>query len=344
MLEIDNISHSYSFKETLKNISFNVEPANLCCITGPSGCGKTTLLRIIAGLQELQSGQVKLNDITLAASNFNCPPEKRNIGMVFQNPSLFPHLNVFHNISFGLYGLPKDLIENKVNYLLKLIGLEGLHNRYPHQLSGGQQQRVSIARALAPEPKLMLLDEPFANLDQSLRREIREELLLILKEAMIPILMVTHDPEEVLLTADSMVLLSDRGKLIQTGSPEQVRNQPTCLEAASFFGPINLLPTTINDGYALSSVGQFPLKIFSKIANTSNNLLAIRPEGIRPALNNEKHVTALVKSVYRTEMGWLIKTVLKDETKIQYFQIHGYPPKNNDSVNLAIDTQHIFLF
>ena len=344
MLEINNISHTYSNNKVLESVSFNVKPASLCCITGPSGCGKTTLLRIIAGLTALQSGYVKLNNQTLANSDFNCPPEKRKIGMVFQNPSLFPHLNVFHNISFGLHGIPKDIIQNKVDYLLKLIGLEGLRDRYPHQLSGGQQQRVSIARALAPEPNLMLLDEPFANLDQSLRREIREELLLILKEAMIPILMVTHDPEEVLLIADSMVLLSNCGKLIQTGSPRQVRNHPSNLVAASFFGPLNVLRASVNGENASSAIGKFPLKIFSKTTNTSNNLLVIRPEGIRPAFNNEKNITAQVLSVHRSEIGYLINCKLNDGSKIKYFHIYGPPPKNNDFVNLVIDTKHIFLF
>jgi len=344
MLEVSNISHRYTSNKILTDISFNVKPAHLCCITGPSGCGKTTLLRIIAGLEDIQAGYVKLNSKTLADCNFYYPPEKRNIGMVFQNPSLFPHLNIFNNIAFGLRGKPKEIINKRVLYLLKLIGLEGFQKKFPHELSGGQQQRISLARALAPEPKLMLLDEPFANLDQSMTSSIRTELLDILKKAMIPIIMVTHDPNEVLLTADSMVLLSNRGLLLQTGHPEEVLKKPACVEVAKFFGNLNLLPATVSNNLVSSAVGNFPLSLFPNITDHSEKVLAIRPEGIRLAFKDENHIRATVKCIDRMEFGWLITASLKDKIEIQYFQIYGSPPRTNDSVNLALETEHIFLF
>lgn len=344
MLEVSNVSHRYGSNRILTDISFNVKPAHLCCITGPSGCGKTTLLRIIAGLENIQAGLVKLNSNTLSDSSHSSPPEKRNIGMVFQNPALFPHLNIFNNIAFGLRGKSKEIINKRVLYLLKLIGLEDFQKKFPHELSGGQQQRISLARALAPEPKLMLLDEPFANLDQSTTNNIRTELLDILKKAMIPILMVTHDPNEVLLTADSMVLLSDSGLLLQSGHPEKVRNKPSSIEVAKFFGNLNLLPAVVQNNFVQSSIGNFPLSLFPNITNDSNKILAIRPEGIRLALDGESHVNATVKCIDRTEFGWSITASLKDKTNIQYFQIHGSPPTTNDNINLALENEHIFLF
>ena len=173
---------------------------------------------------------------------------------------------------------------------------------------------------------------------------IRTELLDILKKAMIPILMVTHDPNEVLLTADSMVLLSNSGLLLQTGHPEEVRKKPACVEVAKFFGNLNLLPATVDNNLILSSIGNFPLSLFPNITDHSKKTLAIRPEGIRLALKDESHIEATVKCIDRTEFGWLITALLKDKIEIQYFQIYGSPPTTNDNVNLALETEHIFLF
>ena len=229
MLEIDNISHSYSLKETLKNISFNVEPANLCCITGPSGCGKTTLLRIIAGLQELQSGQVKLDNITLATSHFNCPPEKRNIGMVFQRPNLFPK-SIYDNVGYGVrlhYQPKREELDKIVEKSLRRAAIwdevsDRLHD-LGTSLSGGQQQRLCIARTIAIEPDIILMDEPCSALDPIATAAI-EELILELKKDF-TVVIVTHSMSQAARVSDYTGFMYI-GRMVEFGKTDKIFSDP----------------------------------------------------------------------------------------------------------------------
>lgn len=217
-LSVSHITHHYEGRNIINDVSFTAKAGELTCLMGPSGCGKTTLLRLIAGLESVQQGDILLNQQSVTSTSV----QQRGIGMVFQHPSLFPHLTVEQNIAFGIQDKSASERKHMVDKLLMLTGLLEHQPFYPHQLSGGQQQRAALARALAPEPKAMLLDEPFANLDYSLRQRLLEEVTTLLKEYSIPVIMVTHDPQEALQKADHIVVLSSQGSVSQTGDPQNI--------------------------------------------------------------------------------------------------------------------------
>lgn len=222
-IEIRNLTFKYrnSQQKTLKDVSFNVQKGEILSILGESGGGKSTILRLIAGLETPLSGSIIVDNKIMFDSNTLVIPEKRGVGMVFQDYALFPHMKVDENIKFGLTNLNKKEKDARVLEMLKLVNLQDFSSRYPHELSGGQQQRVAIARALAPKPSVLLLDEPFSNLDASLKCKIREELKSILNQAGITSIFVTHDREDVKSIADKVVILKE-GEIIKSGKLEEV--------------------------------------------------------------------------------------------------------------------------
>jgi len=225
ILTVDNIHLSYGRLSVVRGLSFSLARGEIGCLLGASGCGKTTALRAIAGFERLLSGEIRINDQVVSSADDMVAPEKRSVGMVFQDQALFPHLRVIDNVSFGLRSLSRDERFSRVEGLLELTGLTGLGQRYPHELSGGQQQRVALARALAPEPAVLLLDEPFSNLDTGLRRGLGEEVRAILKERGTATLLVTHDQEEAFALADRIGLMQD-GRMLQWDSPYELYHQP----------------------------------------------------------------------------------------------------------------------
>ncbi|MDO9601202.1 MAG: ABC transporter ATP-binding protein, partial [Rhodocyclaceae bacterium] len=202
LLSLDNISHAYGNQAVVRDLSLTLVDGAIGCLLGASGCGKTTVLRLIAGFETPSQGSIRLRGTTVGAPDCHVPPEKRNIGMVFQDYALFPHLSVGRNVAFGIHQLPRPEQAARVAEVLQLVGLEGSENRFPHELSGGQQQRVALARALAPRPQLMLLDEPFSNLDVDLRERLAHEVRGILKAAGATALFVTHDQYEAFAIGD----------------------------------------------------------------------------------------------------------------------------------------------
>lgn len=222
-MEIRDLNFKYknSKIQTLKGVSFNMNKGEILSILGESGGGKSTILRLIAGLEEPLSGSVVIDNKIIIDNNTFLPPEKREIGMVFQDYALFPHMTVEENIKFGLNTLKKKEKEERVKEMLELVNLQEFGERYPHELSGGQQQRVAIARALAPKPSVLLLDEPFSNLDANLKIKIREELKIILHKAGITSIFVTHDKEDVKSIADKVVILKD-GIVVKLGDVKDV--------------------------------------------------------------------------------------------------------------------------
>ena len=225
-LEFQNIHYNYGSVEALSGISLSVGLGDILCLLGESGCGKSTLLNLTAGNLALQTGEIHLNNEVLASAHLNPPPEQRPVGLVFQEGALFPHLTVAQNIAFGVKN--KDSRAKIVEELLHQIGLEGYGGRYPHTLSGGQQQRVAVARALAPEPLILLLDEPFASIDIMLRRSLREEVRQIIKKRNCTSIFVTHDPEEAIETADQIAVM-ESGVISQLGTAEDLYNNPASL-------------------------------------------------------------------------------------------------------------------
>jgi ABC-type Fe3+/spermidine/putrescine transport system ATPase subunit len=244
MLEVRGVSKSFSGKPALRSVTFDVAQGDILCLLGPSGCGKTTLLRIIAGLETADSGQIKLAGETLDG----VPVHQRGLGLMFQEYALFPHKNVFGNVAFGLRmaRLPRPEIERRVDEALALVGLNGFAQRSVHELSGGEQQRVALARSLAPRPRLLMLDEPLGSLDRALRERLMNELRQILKEVGLTALYVTHDQSEAFALGDRVAIMQ-KGCIEQIGSPQMVFQQPASPFVARFLGMDNLVAGRIAD-------------------------------------------------------------------------------------------------
>ncbi len=242
LLELNKIQCNYNNLVVLKDLSFKLVKGDIACLLGPSGCGKSTILRAIAGFEHLVSGHIKLNGIEISSPNYELAPEKRKIGMVFQDYALFPHLNVSENITFGIH-LDKEKKQQKLNELIELVDLAGYEDRFPHELSGGQQQRVALARALAPEPELLLLDEPFSNLDAELRNRLSLDIRKILKSLEISSILVTHDQKEAFAMSDHIGVI-DQGRIQQWGTPYDLYHEPYNHFVACFIGHGSFIKAT----------------------------------------------------------------------------------------------------
>jgi iron(III) transport system ATP-binding protein len=237
-------------------VDLDLESGQLLALLGPSGCGKTTLLRLIAGFEDLDGGEIGLAGRTLSAPGRTLPPEQRKVAMVFQDFALFPHMDVGANVAFGL---PKGADKKRrIGELLEMVGLAGLEGRMPHQLSGGQQQRVALARALASEPQLILLDEPFSNLDPSIRARVRGEVKQLIKAIGITAVFVTHDQEEALSLAEEVGVMI-AGHLLQIGPPAEIYTNPATRDVGEFVGGANVLEGSVKDGVASCALGSFPV-------------------------------------------------------------------------------------
>lgn len=233
LLELAGLVCGYAGQQVVKRLDLSLRAGDIGCLLGPSGCGKTTTLRAIAGFEGLDAGEIRLAGEVISRAGFTLAPEKRRIGMVFQDYALFPHLSVAENIAFGIRRHPQR--ERIATEMLELVKLDGLAQRFPHELSGGQQQRVALARALAPQPRLLLLDEPFSNLDVELRRHLSHEVRDILKSRGTSAILVTHDQEEAFAVCDQVGVL-DQGRLEQWASPYELYHEPRTPFVASFIG------------------------------------------------------------------------------------------------------------
>jgi iron(III) transport system ATP-binding protein len=252
-LQLRGLRKSFGDVVAVDGVDLTVEPGTVCALLGPSGCGKTTTLRLIAGLETPDAGSVEIGGETVSTAKSSLPPERRRIGMVFQDYALFPHLDVAGNVGYGLGRRPDRA---RVEQMLSTVGLGGLGGRHPHELSGGQQQRVALARALIAEPRAVLLDEPFSNLDAGLRERVREEVRAILEAQGVTSVFVTHDQEEALSLAD-VVAVVNAGRIEQVGTPEEVYSRPATRWVADFLGEIEVLPGTIAGGKVECELGQF---------------------------------------------------------------------------------------
>ncbi|MFQ4146395.1 ABC transporter ATP-binding protein [Chlorogloeopsis sp. ULAP02] len=261
ILRLQDVTKQFSENTTpaVKNVSLTLQTGNILGLLGPSGCGKTTLLRIIGGFERPQTGIVEIDGQIVGDRTTWIPPEKRDIGIVFQDYALFPHLTVTENVAFGLKGYGKQQIQKRVAEVLTLVRLEGFEKRYPYELSGGQQQRVALARALAPQPKLMLLDEPLSNLDIQVRLQLREEIREILKAAGTSAIFVTHDQEEALAVSDTVGVMR-QGHLEQIGTPEEIYTHPASRFVAEFVTQANFLPARRQGNLWETEIGCFAVK------------------------------------------------------------------------------------
>ena len=275
-LEIKNLSRSFGNLTVVDKISFQIFSGQVACLLGPSGCGKSTTLRMIAGVEKPSSGQIFVDEELTSNAYFQVPPEARSIGLMFQDFALFPHLNVQQNVYFGLAG-SKEFKEKRSLDLLERVGLAHLAFNYPHSLSGGEQQRIALIRALAPQPKIMLMDEPFSGLDDRLRDEVRDETFNLLRSEDAAVLMVTHDPQEAMKVADEIALMRD-GKILQRGAPYNIYNAPVDLKALQFFSDANSIQATLKGSLADTPFGQF---FAPGLADGTDIDIVFRPQHIR---------------------------------------------------------------
>jgi iron(III) transport system ATP-binding protein len=254
MIRLEGVSKRFGEVVAVDDASLCVERGEVVVLLGPSGCGKTTLLRLIAGFEHPDAGTVEVAGRNAAGRGTWVPPEQRRVGMVFQDYALFPHLDVAANVGFGL---PRRTRAGRVAELLAVVGLDDLGRRYPHELSGGQQQRVALARALAPSPELVLLDEPWSNVDPFLRETLRAEVSEIIRRLGVTVLLVTHDREEAFSVADRIALMR-HGTIVQEGTSEEIYFSPASRWAAEFVGAANVLSGRVEGGLIQTSVGAFP--------------------------------------------------------------------------------------
>ena len=254
-LEASGLTRAFGGRPVVQDVALRVAAGQVTCLLGPSGCGKSTTLRIIAGVETADRGEVRIDGRAMAGPGLHLPPERRGVGMMFQDFALFPHLTVAANVGFGLTG-DKAARTRRVGELLERVDLAGFAAKHPHQLSGGEQQRVALARALAPRPGVMLMDEPFSGLDNRLRDGIRDTTLEILKEEGTAVVLVTHEPDEAMRMADEIALMRG-GRIVQQGAPYNVYNAPVDKAAAAFFSDVNVIRGVSKGALTATPFGDF---------------------------------------------------------------------------------------
>jgi iron(III) transport system ATP-binding protein len=275
VLTLRSVSKKFGNHSVLSNLNLEVAEREFIAILGSSGSGKTTLLRLISGFDSPDSGEIALGEKTVASTSKFVSPEQRKVGFVPQDAALFPHLNVAQNIEFGLRELSKQERAARTKELLRLVDLSGLENRMPHELSGGQRHRVALARALAPKPDLILLDEPFSALDEELRVRLREDVRAVLRATSTTAILVTHSQEEALSMADRVAVLRD-GEFAQIGKPSEIYQSPADIEMATFLGDSVIIEGIVEGGKITTAVGS--LTALNTVVNGTKGLVAIRPE------------------------------------------------------------------
>ncbi len=308
-LSLNSVSASYDEnKSVISDISFALNEGELGCLLGPSGCGKTTILRTISGFQPISSGSIALAGREISTSGSVLAPEHRNVGMVFQDHALFPHLNIAENVGFGIHTWSKPKREKQVTEMLDLVGMRALRDAYPHEISGGQSQRVALARALAPQPSLLLMDEPFSNLDASLRESLGYEVRQLLKETGITAIMVTHDQHDAFALADKIGVIANGG-LEQWGSSFDLYHAPASRFVANFVGDGVFLNGRLISRHAVSTdVGE----IHGSAVNTAHIgqriELLLRPDDVQHSVDGDIHAKVTRKAFKGAQTLYTVET------------------------------------
>jgi iron(III) transport system ATP-binding protein len=334
-----SVTHRYGATEAVKDFSLDIAPGEIVSLLGPSGCGKTTLLRLAAGVERPGAGEILINDRQVAGDARFEPPERRGVGLMFQDFALFPHLSNLANVMFGLKWLPKAEAEREALLALDRVGLSKYAKLYPHMLSGGEQQRVALARAVAPRPSVLLMDEPFSGLDRRLRDQVRADMLQVLRESRVTCVIVTHDAEEAMLLADRIALMR-AGRLVQEGEPRVLYREPADLFAARFFCELNEVAAVVRAGVADCAVGRFAAPDLAD----GPAVVAIRPQGLalRPA--GSGIAGRLIGRRFLGEVELLSLTVNGiEEPLVARVRERVYLPPESD-VGIAIDPAEVLVF
>jgi iron(III) transport system ATP-binding protein len=304
-LRLEGITHSFGGRPVIDRLDLVVAERETVCLVGPSGCGKTTTLRLAAGLEPVQIGRVLIDGQVVSDGHVDRAPERRGIGMMFQDYALFPHLTIADNVAFGLAGRPTREREARTREMLEQVGLVDYADSYPHTLSGGQQQRIALARALAPAPRLLLLDEPFSGLDARLREELRAETLALLRRSGTATLMVTHDPEEAMFMADRLAVMR-AGRIEQQGTPREIYDHPVNAFVAAFFSRVNRLEGLVVGGRVTTPVLDLPA---DGLDDGTRVEVVVRPESVRltPASGDADGTIATVTDVRTVGRASLVR-------------------------------------
>jgi iron(III) transport system ATP-binding protein len=343
-LSFDRVTHRYGDVTAVRDVSLDIEPGEIMCLLGRSGCGKTTLLRLAAGVEEPLEGRILINDRVVSEGSSYLPPERRGVGLMFQDFALFPHLTNLANVMFGLKSLPRPEAEREAMRALDRVGLAKYASSYPHMLSGGEQQRVALARAVAPRPSVLLMDEPFSGLDRRLRDEVRDDTLNVLRESRVTCIVVTHDPEEALRMGDRIALMN-RGTLIQSGTPEHIYTRPHDLFVARFFCDLNEIAGTVRGGFAETPVGRFAAP---GLAEGSAAVVAIRPQALRLRSGGPgTHDGAQARIQHRQFLGHvdMVEVAVEGlDSLLKGRLLRDAIPQINDSLRLECDPAEVLVF
>lgn len=336
MLEFEAVGHAYGAKVAVEAFSLALAAGEVTCLLGPSGCGKSTLLRLAAGLEDLARGRILIAGEVVSDPGWTLAPERRGVGLVFQDFALFPHLSVGDNVAFGLSGPDRRA---RALAMLDRVGLADRASSFPHMLSGGQQQRVALARALAPRPRVMLLDEPFSSLDARLREALREDTLALLRESGAATLMVTHDPDEAMALSDRIAVMR-AGRLLQLGHPAEIYHRPADAFTAAFLGEVNELSGRVAGGRVDTVLGPAPAA--GRPDGTAVTVMA-RPEALRlePA---GRGAAATVADARQIGEALVLRLVCADGTALRVRQVGGTAPAVGTAVGVTADPERLMVF
>jgi iron(III) transport system ATP-binding protein len=332
----ENVSYAINNKQILTDINLKLESGRVACLLGASGCGKTTLLRLAAGILRPQAGRILLDGLEISGPRTFVPPERRNMGLVFQDFALFPHMTALENVAYGLYALRRDEALRVAGLILERVGLSHAEGRMPTSLSGGEQQRVALARALVPRPQVVLLDEPFSGLDQHLKEQVRDETLGLLRETRATALLVTHDADEALAFADHIHVMQS-GKLAQSGPPEALIKHPANAGVARFFRHYNTLTGKVHNGGVRTPLGAMSVGGFRE-----NELVEVLapPHSISIVAAVRDSNATIVEN---RDMGTFHRIIARLHANSQILLIHGRF-QGSGEVCLALDPAHTHVF
>ena len=342
VLSLSGVTKDFGPETAVDGVSLDVRPGELLTFLGPSGCGKTTTLRTIAGLEEPTDGTITIGDEIVSGDGAFVPAERRDVGIVFQNFALFPHLTVRENIAFGLSDVDSDDRAARVDELLELVEMTDHGEKTPDQLSGGQKQRVALARSLAPEPEVLLLDEPFSNLDVRLRVEMREEVRQILKEAGVTAVSVTHDQEEALSISDRVAVMND-GQIEQIGRPESVFERPESKFVASFLGRASFLQGELRDGKVETGIGRFDavtLEGYDTVYDGAPVDVLVRPDDLRATPASAELADGIIVSRQYVGPSFVYRVELESGDTVHCLHNHVEEFGLNEPVSLDLSADH----